>query len=121
MKKNIALIMALMIALCLVGCSSKNDVPTLEDVRTYTVEDLEIYMRGLSREQFIEAWGEPDGQGSGFWLDYWHLDDVNTIAIYYDADGKVETAKITDTHFNKTDSVNDNNGNVEAVDEVADE
>ena len=96
MKKLIALVLALVCVLGLCACNTKEDankqILPLEKVNECNQEELDEKLIGISREDILDAWGEPDGYLSGFWGDTWRLDNERDehITVYYDRDGIVE-------------------------------
>lgn len=104
MKKFIALVLALVCVLGLVGC--KPDVTTdlieLGEVsafvleKGYTPEDFKEMLVGQYYEDIILSWGEADIQFSDFWGHSWYLDDNNDkyISLYYDENGYVKNVVI---------------------------
>ena len=91
MKKQL-MILILASLLLVIGCSSRSDIPGLEDIPSYTQAQLEKELFGLSFEEMHAAWGEPDGYLSGFWGDIWRFDEASDgqVILYYDAAGEVE-------------------------------
>ena len=91
MKKQL-MILLLASLLLVIGCSSRSDIPGLEDIPSYTQAQLEKELFGLSFEEMHAAWGEPDGYLSGFWGDIWRFDEASDgqVILYYDAEGEVE-------------------------------
>ena len=91
MKKQL-MILILASLLLVIGCSSRSDIPGLEDIPSYTQAQLEKELFGLSFEEMHAAWGEPDGYLSGFWGDIWRFDEASAgqVILYYDAAGEVE-------------------------------
>ena len=104
MKKYIALVLALVCVLGLVGCKPEEatDLIELDEVsafvseKGYTAEDFKEKLVGQFNEDIIHSWGEPDVQFSGFWGHSWYLDDNNDmyISLYYDENGYVEEINI---------------------------
>ena len=86
------MILLLASLLLVIGCSSRSDIPGLEDIPSYTQAQLEKELFGLSFEEMLAAWGEPDGYLSGFWGDIWRFDEASDgqVILYYDAEGEVE-------------------------------
>ena len=94
MKKFIALVLAFVFVLGLVGCKPDEitDIPELVEITDFTQEQLEEKLIGLSQEEIYRSWGDPNGHLSGFWGDIWRLDNERDehITVYYDKDGIVE-------------------------------
>lgn len=86
------MILLLASLLFVIGCSSRSDIPGLEDIPSYTQAQLEKELFGLSFEEMHAAWGEPDGYLSGIWGDIWRFDEASDgqVILYYDAEGEVE-------------------------------
>lgn len=99
MKKYIVVVLMLTAALVLAGCRSRSDgatdTPELGEITDYTQEQLDEKLIDRSQEELHSAWGEPDGILSGFWGDIYHVPDgYESIILYYDANGAVETIKV---------------------------
>lgn len=107
MKKFITLISILSLFILLAGCNNikpntdvdtvdtNKEIFTLAEVNQSTKEELDENLIGISREELLSIWGEPDGTLSGFWGDIWQLDNETdkSIIVYYDNDGIVENIK----------------------------
>lgn len=91
MKKQL-MILLLASLLLVIGCSSRSDIPGLEDIPSYAQAQLEKELFGLSFEEMHAACGEPDSYLSGFWGDIWRFDEASDgqVILYYDAEGEVE-------------------------------
>lgn len=105
MKKHIVFVLTLTAALALAGCASRPDgtadTPEFGEIADYTQEQLDEKLIGRSQEEIHSAWGEPDGMLSGFRGDIYHVPDgYESMILYYDADGIVETIKVD--HRNDT-------------------
>lgn len=74
------------------------DILPFEKVNECSQEELDEKLIGISREDLLAIWGEPDGHLSGFWGDTWQLDNEKGehIIVYYDKDGIVENVKVKD-------------------------
>ena len=105
MKKIAVLASAIILVLCLTGCSDKSgsipDIATISSLVTekgYTEEDILKELSGQSNERLTGAWGKPDGMLSGFWGDIWDLsgDSGRYIIVYYNSDGAVENIIIAE-------------------------
>ena len=77
----IAVILCVVTAVCLLTNPKRNpkDLPTVE--QTYLAisskgEEFDVGLKGHSRDNVIDYWGEPDGMLSGFWGDIWKLNGV---------------------------------------------
>lgn len=106
MKKIAIFVPALILALCLAGCSGKSaaDIPDISTIsgliteKGCTEEDILKDLSGQSNVSLAEAWGAPDGMLSGFWGDIWDLSDNSGkyITVYYDSDGAVDNVIIAE-------------------------
>ncbi len=103
MKKCIALLFPLVLALSLVACAKpKEDVMTLQELHSfrtekgYTAEWFLEDLEGVYLEDIHRVWGKPDGTLSGFWGETWFLDETETakITLYYNAKGCVENLRV---------------------------
>lgn len=107
MKKIALFVPALILALCVTGCSGKSgsipDIATISGLVTekgYTEEDILKELSGQSNASLAEAWGAPDGMLSGFWGDIWNLSEYTGrhIIVYYDSDGVVDYVIIAENN-----------------------
>lgn len=104
MKRLVIFLLMLACVSGLSGCSGKEDIMDIAGItgliteKGYTEADVQEELRGKSREDMIDAWGEPDGMLSGLWGELWHLSDYSNkeIILYYDEDGIIEDIKIAD-------------------------
>lgn len=94
MKKLISLVLVVCCLLAFIGCSSMRDIPTFDDIKDYTEEDFEIYLRGAKREDIIQVWGEPNGTISEENADMWVLDEERVVTITYNERGQFKDASI---------------------------
>ena len=77
---------------------STTDIVQLQEVyglvleKGYDSEDIEEMLEGIPQKKIHAKWGSPNGHLSGFWGEIWFLNQEKDgrIALYYDADGKVE-------------------------------
>ena len=102
MKKLVAFVLALICVLGLCACNTKEDankqILPLEKVYECTQEELDEKLIGISREDLLSVWGEPDGFLSGFWGEIWQLasEKGEHITVYYDENGIVEYVLVKD-------------------------
>ena len=100
MKRFIALVLAFVFVLGLVGCKPDEiaDIPKLAEITDFTQEQLEEKLIGLSQEEIYRSWGEPDGHLSGFWGELWQLASTTGeyITVYYDENGIIENVLVKD-------------------------
>ena len=99
MKKYTPWVLILTFVLTLAGCRSGFDgttaTPELDEIVDLTQEQLDEKLLGLSQEEIHSLWGEPDGMMYGFRGDIYHVpDSYESIMLYYDVDGIVETVKV---------------------------
>ena len=94
MKKLIALVLALVCVLGLVGCSPMDNVPSLEAAKEYSNDDFNEHFKGVNREGLIEVWGEPAGSLTEENADMWDIDDESMVVIYWKNNGKFKNADI---------------------------
>ena len=82
MKKLIALILLLTFVLPLVGCSSKQSIPTLTEVSQMGYEEVNEVLSGRTINELRGAWGDPiDSDENG---DSWQVDSSMIITVKYD-------------------------------------
>ena len=102
MKKLIALALALVYVLGLCACNTKEDankqILPLEKVNECNQEELDEKLIGISREDILDAWGEPDGHRSGFWGEIWQFasEKSKQVTVYYDENEIVEHVMVKD-------------------------
>ncbi len=81
---------AIMSLLLLSACSS---LPSKKQISLLSDQKAERRLVGISQQQIMESWGEPDSSLSGFYGDICICEDKNII-IYYDQDSKVSNVRI---------------------------
>ena len=95
MKKFIALILLLTFVLSLVGCSSKQSIPTLAEVSQMGYEEVNEVLSGRTINELRGAWGDPiDSDENG---DSWQVDSSMIITVKYDVStnsGIVESCEL---------------------------
>ena len=98
MKKLIAISLLFVLMLGIVGCGKGGEIPTLEDIKTnfYTDDELEGMLRRVTREELVEAWGEPTRHIDHENEDVWVLDERKALVISYTLSGRVDDAEIED-------------------------
>lgn len=109
MKRNYVMILCIVLLLGLIGglCIYQNnqkldDIPTKElawmQLDSKGVDFVLNQIKGHSRDDILEKWGEPDNHLFGFWGDVWLLDGENVtyIILYYDSKGNVEDIKLNE-------------------------
>lgn len=87
MKKVFAMIL---FCLLLAGCHEELQIRELSTVADIPREELVKEWKGRSREDFHEAWGEPDGQLSGLDGEIWEFAPGSNLFLYF------ENNKVTD-------------------------
>ena len=81
MKKFIALILLLTFVLSLVGCSSKQSIPTLAEVSQMGYKEVNEVLSGRTINELRGAWGDPiDSDENG---DSWQVDSSMIITVKY--------------------------------------
>ncbi len=95
MKKLIALILLLTFVLSLVGCSSKQSIPTLAEVSQMGYKEVNEVLSGRTINELRGAWGDPlDSDENG---DSWQVDSSMIIIVKYNVStnsGIVESCKL---------------------------
>ena len=79
MKKNIAIVLCLALALSLEGCSKKTDKDNMLD----DVEKLSSELQGKSRVEVHEVLGEPDRELSGLDGEIYYNSENKSVIILY--------------------------------------
>ena len=98
MKKMIAIALALMLMMSIVGCGASATIPSLDEIKTqyYTDDELERALNRVKRDALIDAWGEPTGTISHENEDVWVLDGTRALVISYHLNGTVDDVDIED-------------------------
>lgn len=107
MKRNYVMILCIVLLLGLIGGlyiyqnnQKLDDIPTKElawmQLDSKGVDFVLNQIKGHSRDDILEKWGEPDNHLFGFWGDVWLIDSENVtyIILYYDSKGNVEDIKL---------------------------
>lgn len=93
MRKLSLFTLFLSLMLVLAGCSVQGDtnsIPLKNKLDEYTEEQLNEKLVGVSRDEIIDTWGEPDSMCSGLYCDFYKLNsDDKSIGVYYDEDSRV--------------------------------
>lgn len=71
-------------ALLLAGKTAPAGLPGPEALPGMGRKAAEAALLGLSRQEILNAWGEPDGMLSGFFGDIYALEDGAQVIVYYD-------------------------------------
>ena len=122
MKKLIALLLALVCVLGLVGCSPMDNVPSLEAAKEYSNDDFNEHFKGVNREGLIEVWGEPTESLTVENADMWDVDDESAVLIYWKDNSKYRYATIRPVEYHgeyvedKSVLIISKDSNLEAVD-----
>lgn len=94
MQKIITLILTIVCVLGTVGCSSLDNVPTIEFVKKYTSKDFNEHLKGVNREGLIKVWGEPTISLTEEKADMWDIDDERMVFIFWKDNSKFKYADI---------------------------
>ena len=95
MKKMIALVLCLVLALSMVGCSKNNDsLPSLSQVAEMEDEaELNSYITKYTKAELSDAWGEPNE--SSKMEDVWYIDENTKLVVnYHNNDDKAVVCSI---------------------------
>ncbi len=65
----------------LMGCTKTDKQLVIDDFRSLKV--------GMTQKEIIEKFGEPDGTGSGFYLNYYELENNTKVVLYFDGESKL--------------------------------
>lgn len=100
MKKIIAFILVLPLALSLCACSRASQIPSLAEIAKNGAEwDNEQLQQahGLTLADLEKAWGKADGELSGMYGYFWEVNDtVLVYALYYPENAEIERITIRD-------------------------
>ena len=92
MKKVLSIIFVLTFLLGLIGCSSKDKIPSLNEASQMKYSDINQALSSKDIQKIRNAWGEPaesDGKE-----DVWHLDESMFLFIAYNDAGIVESCEL---------------------------
>ena len=92
MKKVLSIILVLIFLLGLIGCSSKEKIPSISDVSEMGDEEVNAALTGKDIKDIREAWGEPVESEDK--EDVWRLDESMMLFITYNDTGIVECCEL---------------------------
>lgn len=98
MKKSIIIFISILLTTCnisLSGCSKNLDnIPSLSLVKQYGEDWSNEKLKGYTRNNIIEIWGNPSDTLSGMYGDIWSMDDdYDYIMVYYNDKNKISKVK----------------------------
>ena len=79
MKKVLSIVLVLIFLLGLIGCSSKEKIPSISDVSEMGYEEVNEALTGKDIKDIREAWGEPVESEDK--EDVWQLDESMMLFI----------------------------------------
>lgn len=81
MKKVLSIVLVLTFLLGLIGCSSKEKIPSISDVSQMKYSEVNEALMGKDIQVIREAWGEPVESNDN--EDVWKLDESMLLFITY--------------------------------------
>ncbi len=69
--------------------------PDLKDVKRYLPEDFTANLADVTREELLEAWGEPSSTNTDYHYDSWQIDEEAVVTIHWDENGKLTNGSIS--------------------------
>ena len=92
MKKILSIILVLTFLLGLIGCSSKEKIPSISEVSQMKYSEVNEALSGKDIQAIKDAWGEPvESDGNE---DVWQLDESMLLYITYNDTGIVESCEL---------------------------
>lgn len=92
MKKALSIVLVLTFFLGLIGCSSKEKIPTISEVSQMKYSEVNEALTGKDIKAIREAWGEPVESEDK--EDAWQLDESMLLYITYNDTGIVESCEL---------------------------
>ena len=92
MKKVLSIVLVLTFLLGLIGCSSKEKIPSISDVSQMKYSEVNEALMGKDIQVIREAWGEPVESKDK--EDVWQLDESMLLFITYNDAGIIETCEL---------------------------
>ena len=92
MKKVLSIVVALTFMLGLIGCSSKEKIPSISEVSQMEYSEINEVLTGKDIQVIRDDWGEPaesDGKE-----DVWLLDESMLLMITYNDTGIIESCEL---------------------------
>ena len=92
MKKVLSIVVALTFMLGLIGCSSKEKIPSISEVSQMKYSEINEVLTGKNIQVIRDDWGAPaesDGKE-----DVWLLDESMLLMITYNDTGIVESCEL---------------------------
>ena len=92
MKKVLSIVLVLTFLLGLIGCSSKEKIPSISDVSQMKYSEVNEALMGKDIQVIREAWGEPVESDDN--EDVWQLDESMLLFITYNDTGIIESCEL---------------------------
>ena len=93
MKKIIAFILVLPLALSLCACSRASQIPSLAEIAKNGAEwgsEHIQQVQGCTLADLEKAWGKADGELPGEYAYFWKVDDTTLVNVYYHKNAHIE-------------------------------
>lgn len=98
MKKIIAFILVLPLALSLCACSRASQIPSLAEIAENGAEwggEQIQQVQGCTLADLEKAWGKADGELLGEYAYFWKVDDTTSVNVYYHKNAEIERISVT--------------------------
>lgn len=92
MKKVLSIVLVLTFLLGLIGCSSKEKIPSISDASQMKYSEVNEALMGKDIQVIREAWGEPVESDDN--EDVWKLDESMLLCITYNDTGIIESCEL---------------------------
>ena len=92
MKKVLSIVLVLLILLSLIGCSSKEKIPSFDEVSQLKYRELNEALSGKDIEKIRNVWGKPAERDGN--EDIWQIDESMLLMITYNDTGMVENCEL---------------------------
>ena len=99
MKKIIAFILVLPLALSLCACSRASQIPSLAEIAENGAEwggEQIQQVQGCTLADLEKAWGKADGELPGEYAYFWKVDDTTLVNVYYHKNAEIERITVRD-------------------------
>ena len=99
MKKIIAFILVLPLALSLCACSRASQIPSLAEIAENGAEwggEQIQQVQGCTLADLEKAWDKADGELPGEYAYFWKVDDTTLVNVYYHKNAEIERITVRD-------------------------
>lgn len=99
MKKIIAFILVLPLALSLCACSRASQIPSLAEIAENGAEwggEQIQQVQGCTLADLEKGWDKADGELPGEYAYFWKVDDTTLVNVYYHKNAEIERITVRD-------------------------